>query len=162
MLYEPPLAKTIHGLAPLEPDGFLIVGENSTGFKARWSFDVLEEKVISSSILQEKQDQSVGFLKLFLTTQPVDMSRLHQQSPFISETPRGIHREECPSGLADWCTLLIRVDTFRSLPKFHPTQRRDVGGLNKLQLALTKVPPLETFLILVPAALLLYAYYTKM
>ncbi|KIM20623.1 hypothetical protein M408DRAFT_33545, partial [Serendipita vermifera MAFF 305830] len=57
--------------------------------------------------LRDGQDIDVGFIKVFLSTEQVDLSVVPQKSPFSKDYPRGVDISEKPRGL--WETILITV-----------------------------------------------------
>lgn len=57
--------------------------------------------------MRDGQDVDVGFLKLFLTTEPVDYSNIPQTSPFdVNDRAFGIYKPKPP---LIWDTLLVAV-----------------------------------------------------
>ncbi|KAH9914990.1 uncharacterized protein B0H18DRAFT_1043597 [Fomitopsis serialis] len=74
--YEPPSAGSVRVDPPLEPYGSVTIGYGTAG-SAPYNY-----------YLWENQELDVGLLKLFLSTEYVDLSHLSQESPF-----HGDHRE---------------------------------------------------------------------
>jgi len=60
-----------------------------------------------SYFLREGQDIDVGFLKLFLTTKPVDYSTISQTTPFDIEDRGGVLRK--PKARLIWDTILVAI-----------------------------------------------------
>ena len=57
--------------------------------------------------MRDGQDVDVGFLKLFLTTEPVDYSNIPQNSPFnVNDRAHATYK---PKPLLIWDTLLVAV-----------------------------------------------------
>ncbi|VDB96090.1 unnamed protein product [Peniophora sp. CBMAI 1063] len=86
--YRP--AVTGGGAEPsLPPKGRLTIGYGSGGAQPFKYF------------IRPGQDFDVGFIKLFISTEHVDLSNVVQESPFVSTTPRG-------SGLAGQSQVVVR------------------------------------------------------
>jgi hypothetical protein len=68
--YQPPTAGKFKLDAPLGPKGCLTIGYGCGGSGPFRHF------------LRDGEDIAIGFLKLFLTTEPVDLSNIPQSSPF--------------------------------------------------------------------------------
>ncbi|KIM28590.1 hypothetical protein M408DRAFT_137083 [Serendipita vermifera MAFF 305830] len=64
--------------------------------------------------LRDGQDIDVGFIKIFLSTEQVDLSVVPQKSPFSKDYPRGVDISEKPRGL--WETILITIVQRRNAP----------------------------------------------
>jgi hypothetical protein len=64
--------------------------------------------------MRDGQDVDVGFLKLFLTTQPVDYSTIPQTSPFGLNN-RGASMSYSPKPPFIWDTILVAVVQRRAL-----------------------------------------------
>jgi hypothetical protein len=56
----------------------------------------------------EGQNVDIGFLKLFLSTEYVDLSDIAQESPFTTGIPRSISRARTTK-LSTWDTILVSV-----------------------------------------------------
>ncbi|VDC07260.1 unnamed protein product [Peniophora sp. CBMAI 1063] len=93
--YQPPaIGKS--GEASLPADGTLSIGYGADGgvpFKFR---------------LRPGQERDVGFIKVFISTEPVDLSGVLQASVFDTSMPRGTFRAQGRSRHA-WDTILIPV-----------------------------------------------------
>ncbi|KAF9472030.1 hypothetical protein BDN70DRAFT_844906 [Pholiota conissans] len=70
--------------------------------------------------LRDNQDLDLGFLKLFLTTKPVDLSNIPQSTPF--ETTRSASRF-VKSTVDTWSTILIPVIQHRYPPNSKPCSK---------------------------------------
>jgi hypothetical protein len=82
--------------SPLKGHGELCVGYGSGGWKP-FAYE-----------LQKGRNLDVGFLKIYLSTQPVDLSGIKQQSAFLGE-PR-VTKEWQPEPPEDaWDTILIPI-----------------------------------------------------
>jgi len=95
--YQPPTTSARYQLdAPLPPRESLTIGYGSGG-AAPLTFS-----------LREGQDVDVGFLKLFLTTKPVDFSKIPQGTPFGREGHRELQPmpEDAPG---EWDTITIMI-----------------------------------------------------
>ncbi|KIM26231.1 hypothetical protein M408DRAFT_25451 [Serendipita vermifera MAFF 305830] len=80
--YDSPMAKAIEGNAPLLAHGALTIGYSASGW-APWSYSLRQAKSTENElIMHDGQDVDVGFLKLFLSSGPLDLSHLVQCSPF--------------------------------------------------------------------------------
>ncbi|PVF95447.1 hypothetical protein CPB86DRAFT_788001 [Serendipita vermifera] len=84
--YRPPTVQKLDtAAAPLQPGGFLTIGYG-TGGQNPWNHYVRdEEDVAKGNILQENQDLDIGIFKLFLTTEPADLSSIAQKTPFSDD-----------------------------------------------------------------------------
>jgi hypothetical protein len=95
--YEPPIA---HGKAdaPLLRGGSIAIGYGTEGaLPFRYT-------------LSGEQNVDVGFLKLFLSTEPVDLSSIPQEPPFSARKGVGRKSERVKEELDPlWHTLLITV-----------------------------------------------------
>ena len=60
-----------------------------------------------SYFLRDEQDIDVGFLKLFLSSKPVDLSNIPQQSPFDGATRDGVDPEK--DNAETWGTIFLPV-----------------------------------------------------
>ncbi|KAF9240014.1 caspase domain-containing protein [Melanogaster broomeanus] len=93
--YRPPTSGRFELDVPLaKGGGTLTIGYGSSG------------SVPYSFFLPEGQDIDVGFLKIFLTTRPIDMSKIPQKSPF--QVDRGSAPVVMERG-DSWGTILIPV-----------------------------------------------------
>jgi hypothetical protein len=81
--------------SPLKGNGELCVGYGSGGWKP-FSYE-----------LQKGRNVDVGFLKIYLSTRPVDLSGIQQESAFEGEprTPKEWHPEPQDA----WDTILIPI-----------------------------------------------------
>ena len=81
--------------SPLKGNGELCVGYGSGGWKP-FGYE-----------LQEGQNLDVGFLKIYLSTQPVDLSGIQQQAAFLGEprTTTDWHLKQQDA----WDTILIPI-----------------------------------------------------
>ena len=96
-MYQPPFAGPNNVDPPLPPKGSLTVGYGSGG------------EVPRIFNLYKNQNVEVGFLKLFLSTEYVDLSDIEQLSPFTGTT-RTFGRAEGPrTRRSMWDTILITV-----------------------------------------------------
>ncbi|KZV70057.1 hypothetical protein PENSPDRAFT_607783 [Peniophora sp. CONT] len=96
--YQPP-AFGVRGEAPLPANGKLTIGYGAGGGQPFKYY------------LRPDQDLDVGFIKLFVSTRPVDLSSVVQRSPFGTEDgmERG-SRETAPPLVEDtWDTITIAV-----------------------------------------------------
>ena len=80
--------------SPLKGNGELCVGYGPGG----WPPLAYE--------IRKGQDLDVGFLKIYLSTQPVDLSRIEQQSAFLENRGATVWRPE-PQDV--WDTILIPI-----------------------------------------------------
>jgi len=94
--YQPPTAGMFKVDPPIRPKGSLTIGYGSGGSSP---FNYL---------LRDGQDIDVGFLKLFLSTAPVDFSNIPQRSPFYVD-PRIVRRSAQVKTVSVWNTLLVTV-----------------------------------------------------
>ncbi|KIM23672.1 hypothetical protein M408DRAFT_250848 [Serendipita vermifera MAFF 305830] len=87
--YDSPTARVSERGAPLRAGGALTIGYSATGW-APWSYSLRQpESIENGLIMQEGQDVDVGFLKLFLSSDPLDLSHMVQHSPFKSPLTAG-------------------------------------------------------------------------
>ncbi len=93
--YQPPTAGMFKVDPPIGPKGSLTIGYGSGGSSP---FNYL---------LRDGQDIDVGFLKLFLSTAPVDFSNIPQRSPFYVDPRKG--RLAQVKTMSVWNTLLVTV-----------------------------------------------------
>ena len=93
--YQPPTARGIVD-APLQGHRFLPVGYGDSG------------SVPHAFYLRDEQDLDVGFLKLFLSKEHVDLSHIAQPSPFALVECRGTAAAPRRTPLL-WDTILIPV-----------------------------------------------------
>jgi len=98
--YEPPTtSKNLNVPLPAKKgrseQGSLTIGYGSTG------------AVLFRHFLREGQDLDIGFLKLFLTTEPMDYSNIPQSSPFSPEAR--VTRAARLKSRFIWHTILITV-----------------------------------------------------
>lgn len=61
--------------------------------------------------IADKYDIDVGFLKIYLSTQPVDLSLLPQPSPLVSDNP-GQRDTAIPKAL--WIEIIILIKQMRN------------------------------------------------
>ncbi|PVF95448.1 hypothetical protein CPB86DRAFT_817178 [Serendipita vermifera] len=84
--YRPPTVQNQDTDAPLQPNGGTLTIGYGTGGEKPWSHYVRnEDHFLKDRVLQEKQDLDIGVFKLFLTTQPTDLSLIVQKSPFTED-----------------------------------------------------------------------------
>ena len=95
--YQSPLSNGAHVPdVPLKKNGgVLTIGYGSSG------------ALPFSYCLRGKQDIGVGFLKLFLSSKPVDLSKIPQQSPFDGATRDGVDPEK--DNVGAWGTVFLPV-----------------------------------------------------
>jgi hypothetical protein len=99
--------------APLQPGGGVLTIGYGTGGEKPWSHYVRNsDKYHGGRVLQEKQDLDIGVFKLFLTTQPTDLSVVVQKSPF-TEDYRAAKKYE-PQRPDEWDTISIVVAVGRT------------------------------------------------
>lgn len=101
--YEPPIACGIVD-PPLKGKSFLTLGYGDSGSDRHRFY------------LREGQNLDVGFLKLFLSMKPVDLSHITQSSPFTSAATRGGNRSRATAPLTTqqnkwlfWDTIVVPV-----------------------------------------------------
>ena len=92
-IYQPPFAGHNKVDPPLPPKGSLTVGYGSGG------------EVPRIFKLGKNQNVEVGFLKLFLSTEYVDLSDIEQLTPFEWIKEKGVITAEPPKKLL-WDTIL--------------------------------------------------------
>lgn len=93
--YQPPSAGKFQIDLPLPLGGSLTLGY---GIRNSGPFNYL---------LRDGQDVDVGFLKLFLTTEPLDFSDMAQASPFRRDSRVAMHCQARISAV--WDTILVAV-----------------------------------------------------
>ncbi|KZS99633.1 uncharacterized protein LAESUDRAFT_718559 [Laetiporus sulphureus 93-53] len=93
--YQPPTAGQFTVDPPLEPHGSLTIGYGSSG------------SIPFNYYLAEGEDWDVGFLKLFLSTEPVDFSNIPQPCP-VDEDFRGAALVKTKMNSV-WDTMLLTV-----------------------------------------------------
>ena len=81
--------------SPLKSNGELCVGYGSGGWKP-FSYE-----------LKQGQDLDVGFLKIYLSTQPVDLSGIQQESAYLGEPRTSAVWHPEPQDA--WDTILIPI-----------------------------------------------------
>jgi hypothetical protein len=81
--------------APLRPRGNLTIGYGAGGATPFRYY------------LRDEKEMEVGFLKLFVSTEPIDLSKVPQFSPFDKRNRKIKQYEGKPNGL--WHTSLITV-----------------------------------------------------
>ncbi|KIM23673.1 hypothetical protein M408DRAFT_319504 [Serendipita vermifera MAFF 305830] len=87
--YDSPTARASGTNAPLRAGGTLTIGYSATGWSP-WSYSLRQPTPIENGlIMQDGQDVDVGFLKLFLSGGPLDLSHMVQESPFKSHSKAG-------------------------------------------------------------------------
>ena len=95
--YQPPTAGKFKVDSPLPSKGSLTLGYgvgNSDAF---------------NYVLRGGQDVDVGFLKLFLTTEQVDLSNIPQLSPFTRDNRAQVHAPLIATTASIWDTILVTV-----------------------------------------------------
>ena len=80
--YEPPTSDTGKVDPPLLPKSSVTIGYGPEG------------GVPYTYYLRDGQNIDVGYLKLFLFTQPVDLSHVPQSSPFAQVSPFAFHHND--------------------------------------------------------------------
>jgi len=92
---------------PLPAGGSLTIGYGS-GSVAPFTY-----------FLRDGQNVDVGFLKLFLSTEPVDLSHLIQRSPFefdLARSDMAYGEEKSDKTMCQWETVLLTIIQRRSSP----------------------------------------------
>lgn len=75
--------------APLQPGSSLTIGYGDGGWQP-WVYSLREPKtIVPGEIEQDGQDMDVGFLKLFLSTKPINLSYIEQGTPFSTRFKPG-------------------------------------------------------------------------
>jgi hypothetical protein len=82
---------------PLESNGCLHIGYGPDNAALPWSY-----------FLRDGQEVDVGFVKLFLTTEPADLSGILQPSPFDHHYNKGRHPYK-PEFPAIWDAIVVDV-----------------------------------------------------
>lgn len=122
--YDSPTAEEAAGKAPLQPGGFITIGYGTGGW-APWKYSLRKSEILKPrEIMQDGQEVDVGFLKLFLSTKPLDLSCMEQESPFLPPYAidyRGGSRHQFES-IGLWDTKVITV----------VQQRGPTGGIEEL------------------------------
>ena len=97
-MYQPPFSGQYKSdPPPLQPNGSVTVGYGSGEVPYVFKLD-------------KGQDVEVGFLKLFLSTEYVDLSDIPQSSPFTDDVGRPFGRtEESRTRRSMWDTILATV-----------------------------------------------------
>ena len=96
--YQPPISDTGKVDPPLLPKSSLTIGYGAGG------------GIPYVYYLRDGQDIDVGYLKLFLFTQHVDLSHVPQNSPFAQVSPFGVcHHNKTVETIPIWDTILIPI-----------------------------------------------------
>ncbi|KIM26235.1 hypothetical protein M408DRAFT_330631 [Serendipita vermifera MAFF 305830] len=118
--YDSATARVSERGAPLRAGGTLTIGYSATGW-APWSYSLRQPKSIENGlIMQDGQDIDVGFLKLFLSSDPLSLSHMVQDSPFKPPfTPGYRGGEKEPFETLGFCeTRTIKVIQWKESPKY--------------------------------------------
>jgi hypothetical protein len=98
--------------APLQPGGGVLTIGYGTGGEKPWSHYVRDEDTYQQGkVVQDAQDLDVGVFKLFLTTKPVDLSPIEQESPFVGNE-RAVRKLNW-GDIDDWDTVSLYVSVRR-------------------------------------------------
>ncbi|KIM26234.1 hypothetical protein M408DRAFT_194109 [Serendipita vermifera MAFF 305830] len=118
--YYDSATEIVSGKAPLRAkSGVLTIGYDASGW-APWSYSLRQpESIGNGRILQDEQEVDVGFLKLFLSSDPLNLSHMVQYSPFkppFRPGHRGVTRH--PYEALEFCeTRIIEVIQRKEFPE---------------------------------------------
>ncbi|PVF92198.1 hypothetical protein CPB86DRAFT_227086 [Serendipita vermifera] len=105
--YRPPTVQNRDHGAPLQPnDGILTVGFGPGGERP-WRYRLRDElECLGGKVSQERQDLEVSVFKLILTSEPIDLSFISQESPFTDDH-RAVRKIKPITDLWDTVSFLV-------------------------------------------------------